>query len=235
MVKHNPLVKDNSRWNNSETALIELLIRAGADVNQCGNGGVSPLMLATQGWNTELVSVLLTHGAEVNHCNIHGKSALVLASMYGPLKIVQQLVEAGAKVNGENNQQKDVLFAALGCGHFDIVNYLLLSDANIHSSQVEENSGLINCLSNSFDKTEEILPVLFAAGEPMDFSYINIPDSIKLCLEKASQRSLKNLSRIHIRQHLKMLHPGKNLIVLIEKLQLPTSIKSFLLFDINST
>lgn len=80
-----------SLWDN--TAAIELLIRAGADVNATLSEGTTPLMLAYE--SSCNIPVLLEHGARVDARNKWGKTALDFARERHDA-VAERLLEAAA-------------------------------------------------------------------------------------------------------------------------------------------
>ena len=51
---------------NGSAAMIEALLKAGADANSTKSNGTTPLMIAAASGSADAVKVLLDHGAEVN-------------------------------------------------------------------------------------------------------------------------------------------------------------------------
>ena len=63
MGKINPLFMAAT---NGNTAMIDLLLKAGADANSANELGTTPLMVAAAAGNVDAVTTLLNHGAAVN-------------------------------------------------------------------------------------------------------------------------------------------------------------------------
>ena len=82
-----------SRWNNNTA--IDLLIKAGADVNARFGGQATPLMLAIH--SPCNVAVLLAQGARADDRNAWGQTALALARQRHDTVVVRLLETAGAK------------------------------------------------------------------------------------------------------------------------------------------
>ena len=62
--------------NHSHKQSVDLLIRAGADVNIAGNNGDTPLMLAAEKGHDKCIPVLLRAGAQINKLNTSGQNSL---------------------------------------------------------------------------------------------------------------------------------------------------------------
>ena len=78
-----------------DTALVEELVAAGADLNA---GGRPPLYWAAEQGTVETLEALLKHGAGANPMGVN--MALGAAAARGPARAVRLLVEAGADPNG---------------------------------------------------------------------------------------------------------------------------------------
>jgi len=87
-----------SRYDNS--AVIELLVRAGADVNATGHDGTTPLMIAVD--SPCNLRVLLANGAEIDARDKLGRTALKRAQDHKQLDSVRILQEAGKKTSGSS-------------------------------------------------------------------------------------------------------------------------------------
>lgn len=84
----------------TDTALVELLLEAGADPNATLADGDTPLMLAARAANPAFLQLLVAHGAEVDarHAEL-GYSALMLAANAGDAASVRFLLAQGADPN----------------------------------------------------------------------------------------------------------------------------------------
>ncbi|KAF5621170.1 ankyrin repeat PH and SEC7 domain protein [Fusarium sp. NRRL 52700] len=77
---------------------MEVLISAGADVNQQSYDGGTPLMAAVCAENVESVKMLLKSKSNVNLCNEQGATALHFASKTANPEVISLLLAAGASV-----------------------------------------------------------------------------------------------------------------------------------------
>lgn len=83
----------------NDRALVERLIKAGADVNAANRYGVTPLMLASEhGQGSGVVEKLLAAGARPDTATQEGETALLLASRAGDTASVRLLLAKGAAV-----------------------------------------------------------------------------------------------------------------------------------------
>ena len=80
--------------------VVEALLLAGADVNQCADDGTSPLAIAAESGRLDIVNLLLTHQAIIDKANkSNGETPLIYAISSGQPEVVKALLAAGADVN----------------------------------------------------------------------------------------------------------------------------------------
>lgn len=119
------------------------LIGKRAELRSSAGNGVTPLIAAVMGQNTELVAILLdTHGLEVNQYSSKRKSPLYYAAKKGSLDIVKLLIEKNASINTPDEEERTPLYWASQNGFYDIVEYLINSDANVNQCNKKGKSPL---------------------------------------------------------------------------------------------
>jgi uncharacterized protein len=83
--------------NNGRTAIVDDLLRAGADANITNREKVSPLMRAATQDDAALVQKLLDANADLHHKDTRGDTALSFAAARGRRENLALLLEAGAQ------------------------------------------------------------------------------------------------------------------------------------------
>lgn len=78
------------------TAIAEILVEAGSDVNLEDNLGHTPLSLAASEWHREIILLLVRNGADLQRPAPNGVGILHFAAFEGDAEIAQLLVKAGA-------------------------------------------------------------------------------------------------------------------------------------------
>ena len=91
---------EESKSNDGQIEAVQILVDAGADVDEQFDNGITALMVMSILRETETVRVLLEAGADVNATNnADGGTALIFAVYGGSTETVSLLIESGADVN----------------------------------------------------------------------------------------------------------------------------------------
>jgi ankyrin repeat protein len=82
---------------NGHAAVIEALLRAGADPKSADAGGATPLMVAAASGHIDAVKTILDHGADVNAKEaVRGETAVMFAAASNRAEVIDLLVQHGA-------------------------------------------------------------------------------------------------------------------------------------------
>jgi quinoprotein dehydrogenase-associated probable ABC transporter substrate-binding protein len=101
------------------------LIESGADPGRAiGEGGYTPLMLATANHAPELAVALIRKGADVNAHNAGGVTALMIAAAAGRADLVELLVRAGADARAQSERGDTALSIARAKGNEQVIKLL---------------------------------------------------------------------------------------------------------------
>ena len=117
---------------NGHTECVQLLIKAGADVNAYFDGTSTTLMAASENGSDQCIDMLLKAGADVNEVSSAGQTALINAASNGSEASIDLLVRAGADVNEVNNKGDTALIQAAHKGHDACVRLLIRSGADLN-------------------------------------------------------------------------------------------------------
>lgn len=104
--------------------LVIQLLDKGADANEEGLFGMTPLMSAIAGGHADVVEVLLDKGAEFKKKSVHGMTPLVFATATNNAKIVALLLKKGASVEDPETGGHPSLDLAVQKGYADIADML---------------------------------------------------------------------------------------------------------------
>jgi ankyrin repeat protein len=120
---------------NGNPAIIERLLRAGADPNAALPGGETPLMTASRTGSLASVRALLSSGARVDAKDERrGQTALMWAAAEGHADVVQALIDAGADAGTRLPSGFTPLLFAVREGHLAVVRVLLTAGVDVNET-----------------------------------------------------------------------------------------------------
>lgn len=180
-----PDIKDAKGWSalmecscngwSGHKDIAEILIKAGADVNQLYQGLYSPLYIAARNKNMHMVKVLIDMRADVNlrGSNSDGvakASPLEGACEGGSIEIIKYLVSKGAQLNN------GVYKMAISGGHIGILKYLFTlcpapADAIWFAMHNEHNQHKENNQHKDNKYTGSIIYTLAKYGGDVNYIY----------------------------------------------------------------
>lgn len=118
---------ENASMNDIVLRLLEL----GANVNNQGRDGKSPLHWAVEERNIVLIRLLLDRGANVNQQDRNFQTPLLCAAERNMTNVAKLLLDHGANVNGSNKSGVNPLIRAAEWGHEKMVSLLLERGADV--------------------------------------------------------------------------------------------------------
>jgi ankyrin repeat protein len=127
---------------NGNAAMLDLLLKAGADPNAAQSEGETALMTAARTGVAAAVKTLLAYGADVNATESwRGQTALMWAAAEGHAEAIQELLEAGAQVNARSKAGWTPLLFAAREGQIPAVKALLAGGANVNDTLLGRRGG----------------------------------------------------------------------------------------------
>jgi len=118
---------------NGDSAMVEMLLKAGADPNTTLPGGETALMTASRVGAVASVKSLLARGAKVDSKDEkHGQTALMWAAAEGNAPVVEMLIEVGADYKARLASGMTPLLFAVREGHSDVVRALLKAGVDVN-------------------------------------------------------------------------------------------------------
>lgn len=110
---------------------VEILINAGAHVNQKTPSGYSALHAAASFGSIDNVELLVKHHADINAKDEDGDSPLLLAAMVGHIECVRFIVNHGGDINARNyTGDTSLQYSAWNCDYKDVL-FLLNNGADV--------------------------------------------------------------------------------------------------------
>ncbi|XP_077473254.1 ankyrin repeat and SOCS box protein 9-like isoform X2 [Stigmatopora argus] len=215
---------------HGQTLTLKKLIEQGACVNLITIDGVSPLHVACFGGHASCAKLLLQHGAHVDSHSFDG-SPIHAAAAKGFLKCIETLAQHCADVDLNLGQSGTPLHVACANRQVNAVRQLLDLGASVNISALGESPLHVSVRLQH----PEMVSVLLDYGadtslrnsdgkRPADMAPPG-SDVEKLLTQNRGIPSLMQLCRLHIRMVL-----GQRMLHLVPKLQLPSSLKNYLLW-----
>jgi len=120
--------------HREDVAMVDLLLRADANVKAANRYGATPLSQAAAHGNPHVIRRLLKAGADANTVMPGGETVLMTVARTGQVEGVEALIAAGASVNAtEPTRGQTALMWAAGEGHARVVRALVAAGADIHA------------------------------------------------------------------------------------------------------
>ncbi|KAF8244025.1 ankyrin, partial [Wilcoxina mikolae CBS 423.85] len=157
----------------ASTAVLELLLENGADINAKDNSSQGPLYEAVNARNLAAVKILLERGVSINDQeDIFGRTALHVAVDAANLDMAMVLVEGGAEVDIRDKNGMTPLAIAAQKGLTQIVQCLLKTDKGLDleyrgAGDSRERTGLHKSASRGHSEVVKLL--------------LDTPDATALC------------------------------------------------------
>lgn len=179
---HRAILKDHLE-------LVRLLLESGANLNTEDQGGLTPLILASQRRNEEIVALLVEAGAQlgiveyalldqsnavrtflregtsVDYANEAGQTALMAAALRADVPLMMDLLGRGAGLETRDRSGQTPLFYALYGGNEDAIRFLLNRGADVSATS---NHRMTVTQKMVMAGNVEILRLLLERGAPLD-------------------------------------------------------------------
>ncbi|MCX5922531.1 MAG: ankyrin repeat domain-containing protein [Candidatus Dependentiae bacterium] len=139
--------------------IVEMLIKAGADVNVKDKDGNSPLAVAVLSNNKDIVEILIRAKADVKINNRRGQPVLSDAVTQGDKDIVGLLLGSGADANTKNKNGRSVLMQAVEKNDATLVSMLIKAGADVNAKDLQGRTAA------NFATTPEIKQLLESASK----------------------------------------------------------------------
>lgn len=129
-----------SKEDRDTEVITEILLNAGASVNEIDYGQCTPLYSSIRTQNTQLISFLLKKGANVNKKSVNGCFPLHEAAKLESTEILDLLLSSGAEINARDLNGNSALHEACSNNNESVISLLLQKGADM---------SVVNCLGRT--------------------------------------------------------------------------------------
>jgi ankyrin repeat protein len=153
---------------NNDTALVERLIRAGADAKASNRYGVTAIALACESGSAAIVEKLLAAGVSANTTGPYGETALHTCARTGNVAGTRVLIARGAALDaGDSWRGQTPLMWATAQKHADVMRVLIEAgaDVNARSTVIAWERQRTSEPRDKWLPPGGLTPLLFAARE----------------------------------------------------------------------
>src|SRR5437899_5484211 len=126
---------------HDDVAMVESLIRAGANVQSVNRYGIRPLALAAVNGNADAPKLLLDAGADPNSALSQDETAVMAAARTGKVEPLKLLLAHGANLNARDARGQTALMWAAAKNNGAAVRLLVEAGADINVRTNSPNKG----------------------------------------------------------------------------------------------
>ncbi|KAM5286783.1 ankyrin repeat domain-containing protein 6 isoform 9-T16 [Hipposideros larvatus] len=153
--------------NKGHLSVVQILLKAGCDLDVQDDGDQTALHRATVVGNTEIIAALIQEGCALDRQDKDGNTALHEASWHGFSQSVKLLVKAGANVLAKNKAGDTALHIAASLNHKKVVKILLEAGAD---GTIVNNAGQTPLETARYHNNPEVALLLTKAPQVLRFS-----------------------------------------------------------------
>lgn len=157
---------------NNIIAQVTTELDGGADVNQFGSNGYTPLTMAAAFGSNQLIQMLLSRGAQINQIDGRGFTPLSMAaSLYGKSSQVELLLSQGAQIDQLDGDDLTPLMRAVT--NNETVDLLIAKGANVNQTNAAGKNALAIALSQNSENIDHLLAkgAKFNPNDPLTMVY----------------------------------------------------------------
>ena len=143
---------------NSDTALVRLLVSQKADVNAIQTDGSTALHWAVRADDLETADLLIRAGANISAANRRGITPLDLACVNGSAAMIRKLLDAGANLNATHSDGQTPLMTAARTGNPEAVRVLIDKGAAVNAKDtIADQTALMFAITENHPEAVRVL------------------------------------------------------------------------------
>ncbi|XP_051043443.1 ankyrin repeat domain-containing protein 6 isoform X2 [Phodopus roborovskii] len=181
--------------NKGHLSVVQILLKAGCDLDVQDDGDQTALHRATVVGNIEVITALIREGCALDRQDKDGNTALHEAAWHGFSQSAKLLVKAGANVLARNKAGDTCLHVAARYNHLSIIKLLLSAFCSVHEKNQAGDTALHVAAALNHKKVVKILleagadtTIVNNAGQtPLETARCHNNPEVALLLTKAPQ------------------------------------------------
>ncbi|XP_029389281.1 ankyrin repeat domain-containing protein 6 isoform X2 [Mus pahari] len=181
--------------NKGHLSVVQILLKAGCDLDVQDDGDQTALHRATVVGNTEILTALIREGCALDRQDKDGNTALHEAAWHGFSQSAKLLVKAGANVLARNKAGDTCLHVAARYNHLSVIRLLLSAFCSVHEKNQAGDTALHVAAALNHRKVVKILleagadtTIVNNAGQtPLETARHHNNPEVALLLTKAPQ------------------------------------------------
>uniref|UniRef100_A0A2K5ET57 Ankyrin repeat domain 6 n=1 Tax=Aotus nancymaae TaxID=37293 RepID=A0A2K5ET57_AOTNA len=143
--------------NKGHLPVVQILLKAGCDLDVQDDGDQTALHRATVVGNTEIISALIHEGCALDRQDKAGNTALHLACQNSHSQSTRVLLLAGSRADLKNNAGDTCLHVAARYNHLSIIRLLLSAFCSVHEKNQAGDTALHVAAALNHKKVAKIL------------------------------------------------------------------------------
>uniref|UniRef100_F7I8B4 Ankyrin repeat domain 6 n=1 Tax=Callithrix jacchus TaxID=9483 RepID=F7I8B4_CALJA len=143
--------------NKGHLPVVQILLKAGCDLDVQDDGDQTALHRATVVGNTEIISALIREGCALDRQDKAGNTALHLACQNSHSQSTRVLLLAGSRADLKNNAGDTCLHVAARYNHLSIIRLLLSAFCSVHETNQAGDTALHVAAALNHKKVAKIL------------------------------------------------------------------------------
>jgi ankyrin repeat protein len=169
--------------------IVQILIKAGADLDIQDNSGKTALMYSCIEGITEIALELIKAGANLDLQDNFGRTALMHSCMKKHIRIALELIKAKANLTIQDSDKK--IFLSL-CSNYDFVYTLIENGVDIELVQDKEDLLITACLTSTLKLVQKLVKIKNGKIN-LDVKDINGKTPLLIAIEKEDIEIVKEL------------------------------------------
>nr|XP_025718385.1 ankyrin repeat domain-containing protein 6 isoform X5 [Callorhinus ursinus] len=153
--------------NKGHLSVVQILLKAGCDLDVQDDGDQTALHRATVVGNTDVIAALIQEGCALDRQDKAGDTCLHVAARYNHLSIIKLLLSAFCSVHEKNQAGDTALHVAAALNHKKVVKILLEAGAD---GTIVNNAGQTPLETARYHNNPEVALLLTKAPQVLRFS-----------------------------------------------------------------